>query len=330
MALLIGRQSSAGLAVEATPGTPEASPSVFIPFTENTLQEKHEPLMDISSRASRVKDHDAVAGKKWGEGDLAVYVDATNIGYLFKTALGNEVKTVVGGTPEVNDHQFYPTTSGNTPKSATLWDMRGSGPSVKKHAFSCIDTLEFEVTNEDIATATSSFITGFPTEVTAPTLATTSGTLLTWKDTTVKFGDNIVDAESQTATKLTNLKLTIANNVEAIYRSGDNEPDTFIVGEAEITGEYTVFLEGDTEINAYRNLTKRAMLIDLIGANIGTGGYTERVRMNIHRMIIEDEAVETELDGVLAITQSFRLIQGTEENPGYFDVIIRNLKTSVY
>lgn len=329
MALEIGRQGYLGFALEGTAGTPESTPSVFLPFTENSLMEKHEPLMDISSRASRVKDRDSVVGKKWAEGNVATYIDATNIGYLLKLALGNETKTVVGGTPEVNDHQFYPTTSGNTPKSATMWNYRGDTPSVKQYAFSCADTLELEVTNEEIATVTSSIISDFPTKVTAPTLTTTSGTLMTWKDMSVKFGTDVNNALLQTATKLTNLKIEVANNVEAQYRSGNNEPDTFTVGELEVTGEYTLFFEDDTELDAYRDMTKRAMVIDLTGANIG-GGYTERVRFNIARMVIEDHDEATDLDGVWALTQNFRVIQGTSTNPGYFDVIVRNLKTTIY
>lgn len=329
MALEIGRQGYLGLALEAAAGTPESSPAVFIPFTENSLMDKHEPLVDISSRASRVKDHDAITGKKWGEGSVAAYADANNLGYFLKLALGNETKTIVGGTPEVNDHQFYPTTSGNTPKSATMWNYRGDAPAVKQFSFGCLDTLELEVTNEDIATVNASFITDYPTKVSAPTLTTTSGTLLTWKDMTVKFGNTVNEALVATATKLTNFKLSLANNVEAHYRSGNNEPDTFTVGEFEATGEYTLFFEDDTELDAYRDLTKRAMVIDLTGANIG-GGYTERVRIVVHQMFIEQNDTATDLDGVWALTQNFRAIQAPPANPGFLDVTVRNLKATVY
>lgn len=329
MSLEIGRQGYLGIAMEDTPGSPEASVDVFIPFTENTLMDKHEKLVDIASYASRVKDHDSVEGKKWGEGDVAMYVDCNNIGYLFKVALGNETKTTVGGTPEVHDHQFYVTTSGNTPKSATVWNYRGDTLSVKQHSFACIDTFELEITNEDIGVATAAFLTGYPTKVTAPSLTTTSGTLVTWKDMTVKFGTDFEDALTQTAIKLTNFKLTVSNNVEAIYRAGSSSPSTFILGEAEATLEYTLFLEDDTELDAYRNMTRRAMVIDLVGAGLG-GGYTERVRIGVRRMFIEDSEPETDLDGVWAINQTARVIQGTTNNPGYLDITVRNLKTTVY
>ena len=56
------------LFISLTTLSPEATPSVFIPFTENDLRGHHEPLMDISTRTSRVKDFNSVQGKKWGEG----------------------------------------------------------------------------------------------------------------------------------------------------------------------------------------------------------------------------------------------------------------------
>jgi hypothetical protein len=329
MSLLIGRQSYVGLAIEDTPGTAEGSPDVIYPFIENTLMEKHEKLLDISSRASRVLNHDARSGKKWGEGDLGVYVDATNIGYLLKLALGTEVKTTVGGTPTVSDHHFIPTVSGNTPKTATLWNARGSNPSVKQHTYSAIDTLELEITNEDIGEATAAFITDYPTKVSAPTLTTTSGTLMAWNNMEVRFGDTYNEAIAASATKMTNFKLEMANNVEAQYRSGSDQPDTITLGELEVSGEYTLFFENDTEADAYRDNTKRCMVVDLLGANIG-GGYQERVRLIFRRVFIEENEYETDLDGIIALTQTFRCVQGSSVDPGFFEAIVRNLKSDLY
>jgi hypothetical protein len=38
MAEKIVRLGFLGLALEATPGTPEATPDIFVPFTENSLR----------------------------------------------------------------------------------------------------------------------------------------------------------------------------------------------------------------------------------------------------------------------------------------------------
>lgn len=326
MSLVTGRQGYIGFALESTAGTPEASPVVFLPTTENTIEDKHEKLLDISTRASRVKDHDSVSGKKWSEGDLAMYLDATNAGYLFKAALGNEVKTDVQADPNVDNHQFYVTVSGNTPKTATLWNYRGSDPSVKQYTRSAVDSLELEVTNDGLATLTASMMGEDGTSVSAPSLTTTSGTIFTWCNATLQFGDTVAEARSATATKITNFKWNLANNLELLYRSGSCSPDEIMMKDAEVTGEYTLFFENDTELDAYINNSKRSMVMTLTGADVG--GVSEQLEVVIERMFLEDKSIETGQDSLFAITGNYRAIN---DSPGQITVInLQNAKTDLY
>lgn len=328
MSLEIGRQGYVGLAIESVSGTPEASPTTFIPFTENTIVSKHEPVLDIAARASRTKDYNAVVGKKWAEGDLALYVDASQSGYLLKLALGQEAMSTVTGN--IREHLFYPTVSGNSPTSATLWVYRGDDVDVNQHAFGVVDTLSIQVDNGDEpGVISASVMAKNATAVAAPTLTTTSGNIFTFKDMTVQFGANYVAALAASATKIQSFSLELANNMEGLYRSGSNTPDTFIMGELEVTGEYTVYLENDTEVDAYNNLDKRCVVVTFAGAGIGSG-YTERLQLIMHKAIIEDHSPAVGLDEVMAITQSFRCIQSTNPNPGFFEVRLRNLKTTAY
>lgn len=328
MSLEIGRQGYVGLAIESVAGTPEASPATFIPFTDNTIVAKHEPVLDISARASRVKDFNAVTGKKWAEGDLAMYADASQSGYLLKLALGQEAMSTVTGS--IREHLFYPTVSGNSPTSATLWVYRGDDVDINQHAYSVVDTLSIEVDNGDEpGMITASVIANSPTSVAAPTLSTVSGNIFTFKDMTVQFGSSYAAALAATATKVQSFSMELANNVEALYRSGSNTPDSFIMGELEVTGEYTVFLENDTEVDAYKNLEKRCIVVSFAGAGIGSG-YTERLQLIFHKAVIEDHSPAVGLDEVMAITQSFRCLQSTNPNPGYFEARLRNLKTTAY
>jgi hypothetical protein len=147
---------------------------------------------------------------------------------------------------------------------------------------------------------------------------------------TVKFGTDLNNALTQTAIKLTNFKFEIANNVETQYRSGSNSPDTITCGEFEVTGEYTLFFEDDVEQDAYRDLTKRCMVVDLTGANLGTGGYTERLRIVFHNIYIEENDMDTDLDGVWAVTQNFRVVGMPNKSVGGVDFTLRNLKATVY
>lgn len=326
MSLLTGRQGYIGYALETTPGTPEASPVVFLPTTDNSFEDKHEKLLDISSRASRIKDHDALKGKQWGEGDLGLYLDATNAGYLLKAALGNEVKTDVQASPNVDNHQFFVTASGNTAKTATLWNFRGSDPSVKRYTRVAVDTLELEVTNDGLATVTASLMGSNGTKVSAPTLTTTSGTIFTWCGASLQFGDTVAAARLATATKITNFKMSLANNLELVYRSGSCVPDAITLGDAEVTGEYTLLFEDDTELDAYINNSRRSMVMTLTGASIG--GVTEQLELVFERMVLDDKSIETGQDSLFAMTGNYRAI-----NDGAGQLLVANLqnaKTTVY
>jgi len=324
MTIFTGRQGYLGLAIESVAGTPEASPSVFLPFTEQNLEKKHEKLMDISSRASRIANRDSVAGRKWTEGDVSMYLDAINSGYLFKLALGNEVKTNVSSG--IDNHQFFVTASGNNPKTATAWLYRGTGPTIQQTSKLTIDTLELEITNEDLATMTASFMGSESTSSSAPTLTTTSGTLLTWANGSLRFGDTVANARNSTPTKITNFTMSIANNLQMIYRSGSNSVDEILMGDCEVTGEYTLFFENDTHLDYYNNNSKNAMVLSLEGANIGTG--IEKLEIAFDRIVLEDKSIETGQDTLFAITGTYRAINDT--NGQIVVVNLQNGKTTLY
>lgn len=326
MAEKIGRLGYLGLAIEATPGTPESSPDIFIPFTENTLRGHHEPLADVSARTTRVKDFSSVGGKKWGEGSVTMYLDASNAGYIFKMAFGAEARTQKSATPPVHDHLLYPTVSGNSVTSATLWDSKGVD--TEQYAYASIDVCEVEVTTDGIATVNASIMSKAPSTVSAPTLTTTSGTIFTWKDMSVRLGATLPLAQAATPTKLTNLKFTIANNLTLNYKSGSQSPDTITTGPVEVTGSFSLFFESVTDRDAYYNLTKRTMVVTLAGAGLGVG-YTEQLEFVFKKLYLEDIDMETGLDDLFAITANFRA-EWDQAQAGYVEATVRNGKATDY
>lgn len=322
----IGRLGYLGLAIEATPGSAEATPDVFVPYTENSLRGHHEPIADIATRTSRVKDADAVAGKKWGEGSVTVYLDSINSGYFLKMAFGQESTTQKNANPPVHDHLMYPTVSGNAVTSATLWDYKGVD--TEQYTYASVDSVEIEVSNEGIATLTANLMSKAPATVTAPTLTTTSGTLYTWKDMTVQFGSTVQAAEAASATKVTNFKMTLANNVTTNYKSGSNQPDTITTGALEVSGSYTLYFESITDRDAYYNLTKRSMVVTLAGAGLGVG-YTEQLKLVFKKIYLEDIDMETGLDDLFAITGNFKATLD-QDQAGYVESTVRNQKSTNY
>lgn len=327
MAENIGRLGYLGIAPEAVAGTPESTPDIFIPFTENTLRGHHEPLTDISARSSRVMNAGSVPGKRWGEGSVTMYLDSLNAPYLLKLAYGQEANTQKNSAPPVYDHLFIPTVSGNAALSATLWNSQKVD--CEQYAYAVIDSCEVTIGTDGIATIQANFMSKAPATVTAPAVTTTSGTLYTWKDMTAQFGTTVVSALQASATKLTNFQFTINNNVSTNYKSGSNQPDTLTYGAVEVTGQFTLFFETATQRDAYYNLTKQALVVTLNGAGLGTGGYTEQLQFFFEKIILEDDDFETGLDDLYTITGSFRA-EINQANAGYVSAVARNGKSSVY
>lgn len=327
MAEKVGRLGYLGLAIEASNGSAEATPDVFIPFTENSLRGHQEPIREMSSRASRVADYSSVLGKKWGEGSVRMYLDSINAGYLLKMALGQESRSQLNATPPVHDHHMYPTVSGNNVVSATLWDYKGVD--VEQYTYMAVDVLDVEINTDGIATIGASVMGKAPASVTAPTLTTTSGTLYTWKDLSAYFGDTTVGALASSAVKLTNAKFQISNNLELNYKSGSNQPDTVTTKQLEVTGSYQLFFENVTDRDRYYNLTKKSMILRLTGANLGAGGYAERLDFVFKKVHIEDVEMETGLDSLYAITCNFRAEYDVAQ-AGFIECTLRNGKSTDY
>lgn len=326
MAEKIGRLGSLGVAVEAVAGTPEATPDVFIPFTENTLRGHHEPLMDNSARTSRIKDYGSVSGKRWGEGSVTVYLDSHNVGYFLKSAFGTELRTQKNSSPPVHDHLMIPTVSGNAATALTLWDNKGVD--TEQYSYGVVDACEIEITTDGIATLNANIMAKAPSTVTAPTLTTTSGTLYTWKDMSARLGSTVAAARAASATKLTQFNLSIANNLSLNYKSGSNQPDTITYGPVEVTGSFTLFFESVTDRDAYYNLTKRSLVVTLTGANLGSG-YTEQLEIVLKKIVLEDIDMETGIDDLFAIKCNFRA-EWDQDQAGYAEVILRNGKATDY
>lgn len=326
MAEEIGRLGLLALAIEAVSGTPEVTPDVYIPFTENTLRGHHEPLVDMASRQSRVQAFGSVAGKRWGEGSVTMYLDSINSGYLLKMAFGAEARTQKSASPPVHDHLFYPTVSGNTVTSATLWDNKGVD--TEQYAYAAIDSAELEVSTDGIATIQGNFMSKAPSSVTNLSRATTSGYLFTWKDMSVRFGNTVALALAATPTKIVNFKMSVNNNLSLNYKSGSNQPDTITTGPVEVTGSFKLFFESVTDRDAYYNLTKRALVVQLAGAGLGVG-YTELLQLVFKKITLEDIDMDTGLEDLFAIQCNF-FAEWDQDQAGFVESTLRNQKATDY
>ena len=316
MSITIGRLGYLGFGLETDPGT-AVDPAVFLPFTDVSLRAHHEPIEDIAAKTSRLMDKDSVVGKKWSEGDIKIDADVVNSGYLWKLALGNEVLET--GTP--NNHTFYTTVSGNTPKTATVY--YGRDTDVERYDFISADELTMEV-SDSLAELTASVMGKFPVIGTPQTATTTSGTIFSFKDLSVQFGTDLTTAAAASATAINEFSLTIANNLEVIHRSGSPDVSTIRTKGCRVSGSYTVYFDSETDKNAYYALNKRAMIATF------TGNANEQLRIRIPRFRLSEGEIATGLDDFFVINCEFVAEDVVDSGARLIDVRLQNDKSTVY
>lgn len=321
MSLKISRLGYLGLGIESTPGTPVAS-TTTVPFIANTIKGKHEFIGDISARASRAQNFSSVLGKQWGEGELTVNVDTLSAGFLFKLATGTESVNTIAAN--VYDHVFYTTVSGNTPLTATLYQYQG----VDTQQFSsmAIDKIDFEI-KDALMTAKATFKGFFPTSG-SHTPTTVSGTLLSFANYNIKLGSSLITAASATPSPVTDFKLTIDNNAEAIFESGQPRTSRIFWKELKVAGEFTRFFETIVDRDNYYNLNKQSLVLTASGIGL-SNGYSELLTINLAKIAYKDSEITTGLENFYAIKTQFVAEVDTIQNKQY-DIILRNFRSTAY
>lgn len=319
MSLDIGRKGWIGVGVESTYGSPVAIAD-YIPFTENSLKGMTEKINNEAAYGVREKVFDSVVGKQWSEGDITINVDSKNVGYFLYAALGSNSPSNVAGS--VYDHTVSRNNS-STPKSLTVVNDR-----VVDRQYYCgiaVKTLEFEVTDA-LATAKSNLMGKFPITTTSGSLTTASGSVFAFKDNHFAFGSTPSAAVSATNLKPSELKVSIENNSEAVFRHGSSNVDQIAHKEFEVKAEGTIFFENTTDRDTYYNNTKQAAAMKLTGVGIG-GGYSEALTLNFYRVQMESWELETGLADFYA--EKFSLVTEYDNaNSKSFDAVLRNTKSS--
>ena len=291
MAVITGRANGyIAMALEASAGAP-AQPVAYIPYLESTLNGRQDVLADSSARGVRDENaENSQLGKRWGEGNLRVNLDATLAGYLMALAMGS--RSVVSEGGGVYTHTFSRNNS-NTPLTSSVIFNRGTD----KVLFHYAVVNSFDLTFDDgMAEVNAGFTSKFPVTSTSGTLTTTSGFYYAFRHATVQISDTITNAaNSATPLKVRSFSLSINNNTENQFVAGNREPDSIINKSFSVTGSMRLAFESSTEKDYFINLTKTAMVVTFNGNGIGNA-MTEFVKLRIYKMRVDDFKVDVPND----------------------------------
>ena len=322
MSLKQGRLGLLGLGIESTAGIVVPA-TTTIPFITNTLEGKHEIQKDIAARGSRASNFTSVVGKQWGEGDVEVNVDLLNIGFFLKLATGTEnVNTIVSS--QVFDHVFYTTVSGNSPLTASVYNYQG----VDTQVYASVATDKLELSIKDAFMTAKSTLKGFFPTSGSFAATTVSGTLINFDNYKIQLGANLVAAAVASKTAISNFTVTINNNVEVVFESGQSTPTRVFYKQLEVLGEFTQFFETATQRDNYYNLNKQSLIITASGMALPSGNV-EQMTINLAKLVYTDVKIDTGLENFFAVKTSFiaevDVLQGKQ-----YDIVLRNYRATTY
>jgi len=322
MTLQLGRLGSISLGIESAPGTP-VSATTSIPFITNSFQGKHKPIEDISVRASRAQNFSSVMGQKWSEGEVEFNIDSLNVGFFLKLATGNEnLNTIQTG---VYDHLFYTTTSGNTPLTATMYVYQGVD--YQKFASVCVDKIDFSI-KDALMTAKASLKGFFPTSASTTAPTTVSGTVFSFGSYNLKFGSSLIAAASAAAQPVTDFSLSINNNADVVFESGQPNASRVFWKQLQITGTWTQYFETASDRDSYLAFTKESAILTASGIALA-GGNNESLTFNFAKLAYTDNTIDTGIDNFFAIKTSF-VAEVDPLQAKQFDTVLRNYRSTVY
>lgn len=309
MSIKQGREPFVGVGIETVAGTGVIAEK-YLPFVTCTLRGMHEPMEDDAAKGVRDRVWGAITGRKRGEGDIEIYVDAENAPYLLYPALGSVTSDTASGESAVYDHVITRKTT-STPKTLSI--LYNDTQDTRKFTYSTINTLELAV-SDGLATISANILSKFPSTGTA-SLSITEERILAFKDYTIKLGSGatgtaaLAAANAASATKVRSFNLRINNNAEAIYQSGDASCQDIAVAQFEVEGDYTLFYEGTTERAFYETMlvgsdAVRAMVVTFTGDSIGTAS-SEKIKIEIPNFFIRERGVDTAIAGFITESPTF-------------------------
>ena len=322
MNVVTGRLGWVGIDLETSAGVPKV-PAAYLPFIECTLQGKHTPIPDTAAYGMRdAQSENSQLGRQWGEGNLRINLDPTNAPYLLGMALGDFGSPVSEGGG-VFTHTLVRLNT-NAPKSASVTFDRVTDRQIFTYAV--INSLELSY-SEGLAEINASLLSRAPVASTSGTLVTASGTLFTFRHASVKLGATVTAAEnSATTLKLREFNLTINNNAEPQFVSGNRDADSIIQKNFLVSGSFRLAFENTTQRDAFNNLTKQAMVVTFTGNGIGNG-MSEYIKVRVYKMRFENYEVDVPIDDMVGEEISF-IGEYDSTTSKTLDVVARNRKSS--
>lgn len=319
---IIGRNIEAGVSVEASRGTAEASVSKWMRNVNCSIVERAEHVIDDTSRG-RLEDSDGRrVARQWVEGEIDGVVHADAIGYLLRSLYGTVASVVVTGS--VKDHTFTLQQSIQHP-TLSLFVKDGSAQQ-RVYKGGAIKTLEISAAVDNFVRYKAAFLALSGASNSASPSYGTEYDFIS-KDITVKFASSVAGLAGANAIKAKDLKLKWDQGLIPDQVFGAYTPNDILNSKMSIEGEFSLNFGDTTYKDLYLADTDQVCQIAIQGAaDIGSSN-NPTITITLYKIRVTDWNRSGNNNDLVVQPVSFKAFYSPSDTKAS-QVVLRNLTAS--
>jgi hypothetical protein len=266
---IVGREIEFGVATEASRGVAETTADKWTRKVTATVVERAAHALDNTTRGLLEDGEGRRVVQTYAEGELSGPAHIDVLGWLFSNIYGKVVSSNVAGS--VYSHIFN-LKQNIQHQSLTLFAKDGSVQQLT-FANAMINTLQLNVTQEELVTFSTNFIAGVAANNSDTPSYDTEYDFIS-RDVVIKVADSAAGLAGAAATKAKTLEVTFDQGLIRDHVVGAKTPDDIYNARLMITGSMMLNLDAETFKDLYLGDTAKYVSITITGeADIGGGNF---------------------------------------------------------
>lgn len=221
-------------------------------------------------------------GVKYAEPEVETYLwPEGGLEWILRAFMQKHTTSTLDATNGVYQHLYTPATMDDAVTYYTL-EIGHDAVTALRIPDAVCDSLEFSFSSEDVPTLSASFVSNFPSTVSAATPSYPAVRNFQNPDVDVRIAGSSVELQE--------LSIECSNNLERFHNLA--AALTSINPQAlEVSGSFSVRFKDTTHLNRFLNNTETSLMVTLTGPVAG-GTHNYKLEINIPRIVYDTWAVD--------------------------------------
>ncbi len=304
MAKGIGRLLQFGIGKETTRGTPNASADFYIPFSELSIDEKFENVVDEQSRGIIEDSVGESRVMNWAEGSIKAPIGDKHFPLVLFATFGALATT--GPTDSTYSHTITVGQSAQH-QALSLFIDDPLGGQDYKHGLGMVDSLEINYELNKFLDYTINLKAKKGATASLSPSATTENRFLP-QHLTFKVAGSYSTLSTGSAVAIKSLKLKIAKNLETDSVLGATDPADFLNKQISIEGTVEALWQNESDFKtAALSGTAKALRIDLVNTDVTIGTSSNpQCRIDLAKVTFTELTRPATINDMVKQTLSFK------------------------